>query len=148
MGSHHSFEHLKHKLWPKEGPRVKLTVWFLTIKSWKSIWFPCVQVACDILLEKYQWVLQFYFRLHCIRGLHTKLWDPKVAGVPTWGISGLRGQNAIWMLASWRGTKYTIRGKVVASAKFGPWWILWVRGCMWFVLAPKMLKLCTNQLVV
>jgi hypothetical protein len=26
MGSHCSFEHLKHKLWPKEGPRVKLLV--------------------------------------------------------------------------------------------------------------------------
>jgi hypothetical protein len=25
MGSHCSFEHLKHKLWPKEGPGVKLT---------------------------------------------------------------------------------------------------------------------------
>jgi len=26
MGSHSSIEHLKHKLWPKEGPRVKLAV--------------------------------------------------------------------------------------------------------------------------
>ncbi len=26
MGSHCSFEHLKHKLWPKEGSRVKLLV--------------------------------------------------------------------------------------------------------------------------
>jgi predicted nucleic acid-binding Zn finger protein len=26
MGSHHLFGHLKHKLWPKEGPRVKLAV--------------------------------------------------------------------------------------------------------------------------
>ncbi len=24
MGSHCSFEHLKHKLWPKEGPKVEL----------------------------------------------------------------------------------------------------------------------------
>jgi hypothetical protein len=29
--------------------------------------------------------------------------------------------------AVWPTTKYTIRGKVVASPKFGPWWILCVR---------------------
>jgi hypothetical protein len=26
MGSHRQFGHLKHKLWPKEGPRVKLAI--------------------------------------------------------------------------------------------------------------------------
>jgi len=39
---------------------------------------------------------------------------------------GISGQNAIWMWASWWGTKYIIRGKVVASFKFGPWWVLWI----------------------
>ncbi len=80
-----------------------------------------------------------------IRGLHTNLC--KVARGPTLGISGVPGQNAIWMWASWKGTKYTIRGKVVATPKFGPWWILWVWVFLWFVLAQKMLKLCINQLV-
>jgi len=61
---------------------------------------------------------------------------------------GVPGQKAIWMWASGRGTKYTIRGKVVASPKSGPWWVLWVRICPWLVLAPKVLQLCTNQLVV
>ncbi len=32
---------------------------------------------------------------------------------------GVLGQKAIWMWASWRGVEYTIRGKVVASPKFG-----------------------------
>jgi hypothetical protein len=50
---------------------------------------------------------------------------------------GVLGQNAIWMWASWRGTKYTIRGKVVASPKFRLWFVLWVRVCPWFVLTPK-----------
>jgi hypothetical protein len=54
-------------------------------------------------------------------------------------------QNVIWMWASWRGTKYIIRGKVVASPKFGSWW---VQVCPWLVLAPKVFKLCINQLVV
>ncbi len=26
---------------------------------------------------------------------------------------------------------------MVASPKFGPWWISWVQICLWFVLAPK-----------
>jgi hypothetical protein len=60
----------------------------------------------------------FAFDLISIGGLHTKLWGPKVARVPTLGIVG---QNAIWMWASWRGTKYSIRGKVVASPKSRPW---------------------------
>ncbi len=61
---------------------------------------------------------------------------------------GVPGQNAIWMWASWRDTKFTIRGKVVASPKSGAWWVLWVRICPWLVQEPKVLKLCTNQLNV
>jgi hypothetical protein len=66
---------------------------------------------------------------------------PKVARVQIVGISGLPfgilGQNDIWVLVPWPSTKYTIRGKVVASPKFGLWWILWVYVCSWFVRAPK-----------
>jgi len=51
------------------------------------------------------------------------------------------------MWASWRGIKYIIKGKVVASPKSGPWWILWVRICPWLVLAPKVLQLCTDHLM-
>jgi hypothetical protein len=85
-------------------------------------------------------------------GLHTKLRGPKVVGVPTLGISGLPFESF--------GTKchldvglverhiVYLKGKVVASPKFELWWVLWVWGCLWFVLTPKVLKLCTNQLVV
>jgi hypothetical protein len=52
MGLHDPFEHITHKLWPKEGPRVKLAIWLSTIKSQESPQFPCVQVVCDIPLEK------------------------------------------------------------------------------------------------
>ncbi len=41
-----------HKLCAKEGPRVKLPIWFPTIKSRKSPRLRCVQVECDTLLEK------------------------------------------------------------------------------------------------
>jgi len=60
---------------------------------------------------------------------------------------GVSRQKVIWMWASWRDTEYTIRGKVVASPKFGPRWVLWVQICSWLVLAPKVFQLCTNHLV-
>jgi len=43
-------------------------------------------------------------------------WDSHV-GVPRES----RERKAIWMWAPWRGPKYTVRGKVVASPKSGPW---------------------------
>jgi hypothetical protein len=61
---------------------------------------------------------------------------------------GVPGQNAIWMWPLWRGIEYNIREKVMAFPKSGPCWVLWVRVCPWLVLAPKVLQLCTNQLVV
>jgi hypothetical protein len=82
----------------------------------------------------------FYLNLIAIKGLHTKLWNPKVVGV-------LR-QNAIWMWPPWRGIEYIIRKKVMVSPKSGSWWVLWVRVCSWLVLAPKVPKLCINHLVV
>jgi len=33
MGSHDPFGHLKHKLWPKERPKVKFSIWLSTTKS-------------------------------------------------------------------------------------------------------------------
>ncbi len=62
---------------------------------------------------------------------------PQSCGSPKLGVLG---QNAIWMWALRRGIEYTIRGEVVASPKFGPWWVLWVRVYLWLVLAPK----CSN----
>ncbi len=62
-----------------------------------------------------------------IGGFIAKLWGSKVTGIPTWAISGLPGQKATWIWAPWPVTKYIIRGKVVASSKLGPWWVLCVR---------------------
>jgi hypothetical protein len=58
---------------------------------------------------------------------------------------GVLGQNDIWVLASWPNTENTIRGKVVASRKSGPWWILWICVCSWLVCAPRVLQLCTTN---
>jgi hypothetical protein len=100
----------------------------------------CATYYCKPRDEGYN----FASDLISIKGLHTKLWAPKVVGVPTVGISGLPLGSPVtkwhWVLVPWLGTKYTIRGKVVASPKFGPWWVLWICVCPWLVRAPK----CSN----
>jgi hypothetical protein len=146
MGSHDPFEHLKHKLWPKEGLGVNLSIWLPTTKRQESTQFPCVQVVCDIPLESYRQGIKLCFRPHFNQKYACKVMGPQSRGnlgTPTWEFRdshlGVLGQNAIWMWASWRGTKYTIRGKVVVSPKSEPWWVLWVWVYPWFVLAPKVL---------
>jgi hypothetical protein len=67
-----------------------------------------------------------------IRGLLAKLWGFKVPGVFAGWDFGTparesRERKAIWMWVPWRVTEYTIRGKVLASPKSGPWWVLCVR---------------------
>jgi hypothetical protein len=54
----------------------------------------------------------FFLNLISIEGLHTKLWAPKVARVPTLGTLGIlglplgvSGQNDIWVLVLWPRTK-------------------------------------------
>jgi hypothetical protein len=68
-----------------------------------------------------------------IQGLLAKLWGFKVAGVPQGGISGLprgsprnHGREKPFGCGS-RGESQSIRGRVVASPKSGPWWVLCVR---------------------
>jgi hypothetical protein len=153
MGLHDPFAHFKHKLWPKERSGVKLAIWLPTTNSEESTRFPCVQVACNIPLESYQWKLQLCFRPHLNKRSTHKVMGPQSYGNLNFGNFGTpiwesQNKNAIWMWASWKGAEYTIRGKVVASPKFGLWWVLWIWVCSWFVLAPKMFQQCTNQLVV
>jgi len=56
--------------------------------------------------------------------MHTKLWGPKVAEVPTLAILGLPLESPETKnhldVGPWAATKYTIRGKVVASPKSEP----------------------------
>ncbi len=70
---------------------------------------------------------------------------------------GVPGQNDIWVLALWPDTTNTIRGKVVASFKFKPWWVLWVcvcRGssmhqkCSNYALTNLLFGLCRSMWVI
>jgi hypothetical protein len=90
MSSHDPFEYLKHKLWPKETSRVKFDQfdsqplkvkncpYFLACRC-------CATYRWKALNKGYNFALDFT----SIRSLHTKLWAPKVVGVPTLGILGL-----------------------------------------------------------
>jgi hypothetical protein len=84
MGSHDPFEHLKHKLWSKERSGVKLVVWPLNVKNRPSFftWRWHETYHCKALNKGYN----FASNLIVIRGLHAKLWAPKVVGVRVVGI--------------------------------------------------------------
>jgi len=155
LGLHHPFGHLKHELWPKERPEVKLAIWLPTTKSQELTQFPYVQIECDIPLKSFQQGIQLYFKPHFNRRSARKVMGPKAPKSQEsqlWEFQdshlGVSRQKAIWMWAPWATTKYTIREEVVASPKCKLWWALWVQVCPWFILAPKVLKLCTNHLVL
>jgi hypothetical protein len=138
MGSHCSFGHLKHKLWPKEGPGVEFPgvcqFSLPTSKSRESTQFTWLQATCHISLESSRRGLQLFFRLHCDRRFAKEVMRPQSPGSPGWRDFGTpmresRERKAIWMQAPWRGTEYTIRGEGVGFPKgegggfpkFGPW---------------------------
>jgi hypothetical protein len=148
MGSHDPFGHLKHKLWPKERSGVKLTFWLSTFKSQELPQFPRVQVACDIPLKSSQRGLQLCLKPHLNRRSSQKVMGPQSCGSFDFGNFGtLNWESHDKVQFGWS-TKYTIKGKVVASSKSESWWVLWVWVCPWLFLAPKVFQLCTNQLVV
>jgi hypothetical protein len=84
MGSHCLFEHLKHKLWPKEGPGVKLPIWLPTTKSRELTRFTLMQGLCDIPLESFGWELQLCYRLHCNPRTAHKVMGLQSCGSPIW----------------------------------------------------------------
>jgi hypothetical protein len=151
MGSHCSFGHLKHKLWPKEGS----AKWQFDSQSLKVENRPNF-CACRCRAT-YRWKAldkgyNFASYLMSIRGLHAKLWCPKVARVPTLTILGLPLGNP--------GTKSHLdvgpveRCKVYYKREGGG--LPQVRAvmnlvclcCPWLVPAPKVLQLCTNHLML
>jgi len=153
MGSYVSFEYLKHKLWPKKGSGVKVSIWLPTIKSRELPSFTCLHVACHISLEICWQEIIFFFSPHL-----NQMFAQKVIGLQSCRNPNFRNfetldfgvprQNDIWVQPSWLGTKNIIGGKVVASPKFELCRVLWVCVCVWLVHAPKMPQLHIHQLVV
>jgi hypothetical protein len=145
MGLHNPFEHLKHKLWSKERPGIKLAIWPPTTKSQKSPWFPCMQVACDIPLKIFQWRLQLCFRPHLNWRSSHKVMGPQSRRSPNLGNFGTKCHLDVGFVE---------RHKVYYKGEGGGFPQVWAMvslvspSCPWLVLAPKVLQLCINHLVL
>jgi hypothetical protein len=126
MGSHCSFGHLKHKLWAKERPGVKLPgvcqFWLPTTNSRESTQNTGLQTLCDIPLESSRRELQLCFRPRCDPRSARKVMWLQSHGSRGWHSFGTltresRDKKAISMWAPWRGAEYTIGSKVVAYSR-------------------------------
>jgi hypothetical protein len=142
MGLHCSFEHLKHKLWPKEGPlKVDNRPDFLMFRQHATYRWKALDEGCNFASD-----------LIAIRGLHEKLWAPKVVGVPTLGISGLPLGSP--RIKSHLDVVPVERCRVYYKGEGGGFPQLWVvvslvsLNFLWFVLTPKVLQLCINHFVL
>jgi hypothetical protein len=85
MGSQCSFEHLKHKLWPKEGVGSRIAS---LIPDQKKLRIDSIYLASyhwKALYKSYNFALD----RTSIQGLLAKLWGSKVPGAPAGGILGL-----------------------------------------------------------
>jgi hypothetical protein len=126
MGSHDPFGQLKQKLWPKERPKsnwqfdsrplkVRERFDFLTCR-WR------VTYRWKALNKGYNFGLDLVSSsdLISIGVFHTKLWAPKVAKVPTSGISGfpLESPGTKWHLGVGPVTMHKV------YYKGGRWWLL------------------------
>jgi hypothetical protein len=87
-----------------------------------------------------------------IRGLRAKLWAPKVAGVPTLAILGLPlgspGTKCHLDVGLMERHKVYYKGEGGGFPQVRAVVNLVNLNCPWFILAPKVLQLCTNHLVL
>ncbi len=89
MASHGPFGHLQHKLCVKERPRVKLAVWFPTIKSRESTDLGACRRNATRCWKALKESYKFASNLILIEGLSKELWAAKIPGVQTGIVSGL-----------------------------------------------------------
>jgi hypothetical protein len=147
MGLHCSFEHLKHKLWPKEGPGVKLAVWFPTTKSWESTRFTWVQTACDIPLESSWWKLQLCFRLHLHQRSSRKIMELQSCGSPSWHDFRTPETKRHLDVGPMDNQKVYYKGEGGGFPQVRAVVSLVCPCCSWFVLAPKVIQLGISHFV-
>jgi hypothetical protein len=122
MGFHDPFGWLKHKLWPKEGPKVKLTIWLPSTKVGNPPDFLAFRWQVTYCWKALNKGYNFSLNLTSIEGLHTKLWASKVAGVLILGISGI-SRLSHWSL----GIKWHLSdgpmARHIVYYKGGRWWL-------------------------
>jgi hypothetical protein len=141
MGSHDPFGHLKHKWWLKKRPKVRNHPDFLTCR-----W--CVTYRWKALNKGYN----FVWYLISIRGLHTKLWAPKVVKVLVVKISGfpLGNFKTKWHLGVRPMARHKVYYKGEGNGFPQVWVVMSLMSLCLLVVRPctKVLQLHINQLVV
>jgi hypothetical protein len=164
MGSHCSFERLKRKLWPKEGPGVELPgvelpgvcqFWLPTTKSRESTRNTWMQTTCDIPLESSRRELQLCFRSHFNPRFARKvmgLQSPRSPlgrdfGTPTRESRESRERKSHLDVGLVESHRVYYKGEGGASPEVRAVVSLVCPCCPWFVPAPKVLQLCTNHFV-
>jgi hypothetical protein len=94
----------------------------------------------------------FAWNLISIRGLHIKLWRPKVVRVPTLAISGLPlgnpGTKSHLDVGPMERCKIYYKGEGDGFPQVQAVVSLVCSCCSWLVLAPKVFQLCTNHLAL
>jgi hypothetical protein len=152
MGSHYSFGHMKHKLWPKERSEVKLPIWFPTTKSRESTRLTWFQGACDILLKSLWWELQLCFKSHFdLRSVRkgygvpksreshlARFWDSHL------GVPKKKSHLDVNSMAS---HKVYYKGEGGGFPQIWAMVNLLCSCCPWLILTPKVFQLCTNHFV-
>ncbi len=124
--------------------------WPLKVKNWLDF------LACKFCATYYWKALNkdynFASDLISIGGLHTKLWGPKVTEVPTlailelpFGSPGTKNHLDVNLVERHR---VYYKGKGGGFPQVRAVVNLVSPSCPWFVLAPKVLQLCTNHLVL
>jgi hypothetical protein len=108
----------------------------------------CATYHWKVLNERYNFALDFI----TIVGMHKKLCALKVAGVLNVGILGLplgsHGTKSHLDVALVERCKVYYKGEGGGFPQVRAVMSLVCPNCLWFVLAPKVLQLCTNHLVL
>jgi len=159
MGSHCSFEHLKHKLWPKEGAGSRIAS--LTPNQKKSGIDPIYLAADNMPHTVRKLSTRAITLLQIALRLLAKLWGSKVPRIPTGKISGLphgspavvpgvlgvSGEKSHLDVGPVESYRIYYKGEGDGFPKVWAMVSLVCPCCPWFVLAPKVLQLCTNHFV-
>jgi len=141
MDSHWSFEHIKPKLWAKEGPGVKLAIWLPTTKSWESTSSWRLQMECDRAFESSRGKLQLWFRPHSNQRSEPGVVSVQNSGSPTQDSFGTATWES-WEKKPFRFGSHGVTQRILYGRK---WWLPLNPGrgessvskCPWLVPTPK-----------
>jgi hypothetical protein len=151
MASHESFGHLQPKLWVKEGPGIKLPIWFPATKSRESTCSRRALGECDTALESSQRELQHWFRPCLDRRLGREAMTVQSLGSPNRDSFG----TSLWESWDKKPFRCSLRGVTQSILYGGRWWLPPSPGrgesseskCPWLVPTPKGVLECELTLL-